>query len=458
MRIGNKYFIKTVNYNYKLLIFHIMKTIFFYLALFIGIIVSNIMFTSCSGDEPFTPNEPGGQDTIKVDPPVLPQGIITVKAGEDLATIIASAQDGSEIRVAAGKFIGGFEIKEGVSVSGAWNNDFTQQDADKYETVLDGQNMNCVLKQSADFQTETIWSYFTIQNGSSENGAGVFLKAGGVLEYSTVSSNHAQNNGGGVYIDKGAKVRFCKILDNETGNNGGGAYIYGEISNSTIARNSAANNCGGGVQLHGGGEPAPAIFNCIVAANTAKNGGGIRTYNGGKIYNSLIWANEAVTTSNGGAGITLNGLPAEIINCTIVENNYNGNTEETSNRAGGITFGDGSSASTVVNCIIWGNKKGGVDTLPQCRGTRTGIAYCAISGGDTSENSHVIPLSNTTESTVDLPSPQFLSVIDGNFELDKTSPCVNAGANEAVISELDINGNARIVGDIVDLGAFENQQ
>jgi hypothetical protein len=45
----------------------------------------------------------------------------------------------------------------------------------------------------------------------------------------------------------------------------------------------------------------------------------------------------------------------------------------------------------------------------------------------------------------------------GNFQLQSTSPCINAGNNAYVATAIDLAGNPRIAGGTVDIGAYEYQ-
>jgi hypothetical protein len=52
--------------------------------------------------------------------------------------------------------------------------------------------------------------------------------------------------------------------------------------------------------------------------------------------------------------------------------------------------------------------------------------------------------------------PQFVNSGVGNYRLAGTSPCVNAGTNLPwIVGETDLDGSARFVGVIVDMGAYE---
>ena len=53
--------------------------------------------------------------------------------------------------------------------------------------------------------------------------------------------------------------------------------------------------------------------------------------------------------------------------------------------------------------------------------------------------------------------PLFTNAAAGNFHLLATSPCINFGNNTAVVGTTDLDGNPRITGGIVDMGAYEYQ-
>jgi hypothetical protein len=142
------------------------------------------------------------------------------------------------------------------------------------------------------------------------------------------------------------------------------------------------------------------------------------------VVNSVISNN----LSECGAGLYFQDSSPTIMNSTITEN-----SAEFSGAGGG--FYCIRSNVTVMNTILWGDTGGeieGGDSL-------IAVTYSDVQGG--------------WPGTGNIDADPFFADTDGRLSLG--SPCIDAGDNTAVTSGTDLDGNPRIVNDIVDMGAFE---
>ena len=209
---------------------------------------------------------------------------VQVTAGSDLQAAVNGAASGDTVLVQAGTYVGNFTMKDGVYVSGGWNEDFTAQT--EHASILDAKASGRVLNQPADFTTLTIWDNFTIQNGkltahdgSKKLGSGVALMKKGRVINCLIQNNtfdYSDNClGGGLGQDVGDRNDTCAIncvVRNNVASHGGGVRIRGVILNSIIEGNTTTTNAAGGMHLQGG-----AAFNCIIRNNhSLKDTGGVR--------------------------------------------------------------------------------------------------------------------------------------------------------------------------------------
>jgi hypothetical protein len=240
---------------------------------------------------------------------------------------------------------------------------------------------------------------------------GVYLNTNAVLDGFTLLNGAATDNGGGVYcVSTSAVVTNCILVGNSAPY-GGGAYS-GTLNNCVLSTNIA------GV----GGGAAGAVLNaCTLLGNSASlnaggaNGGGVY---GGTLNNCLLSGNSSGGGGGGAGFATLN-------NCTLT-----GNTAES-------FFAGGAFDCTLNNCIVYDN------SAPNHSGSI--LNYCCT-----------IPMPDSGTGNI-TNAPLFVSPTGGNFRLQANSPCINAGNNAYVSGTTDLDGNPRIVGGTVDIGAYECQ-
>ncbi|VGO18765.1 NosD domain-containing protein [Pontiella sulfatireligans] len=296
---------------------------------------------------------------------------------------------------------------------------------------------------------------FIIQNGedSGNNGGGIYCENGAPrITYSTIS-NCIAYNGAGIY--KGT-VEHC-TLENNTATSLGGAAYFTTVEDSTLIGNNA--QYGGGLHsgtltgctlsnntatTYGGGAYNCRVIVSTISSNTAPSGGGLYQsiadrchishnqatgYAGGGIYsgtaqNCTIAHNQAEQNGGGSFG-------TELRNCTVAENH--------ADAGGGVRGG------TIYNSIVWNN-------------TATTEGNNLLYG--TFKNSCSPDLLHGQNGNI-TNAPLFLSLSPNplhrgsDYFLGNYSPCLNAGDNSTVETDLDFNDWERIRYGTVDMGAIE---
>ena len=194
-------------------------------------------------------------------------------------------------------------------------------------------------------------------------------------------------------------------------------------------------NCiftGNTAEWYGGGmgnwnHSSPMVTNCTFADNSAWTGGGIynANYSSPEVTN-CIFINNMSTAYGGGMYNELESIPT-VTNCTFTGN---------SAWDGGGIFGE----SDVINCISWDNTANSPSD-PFHEIYLATVTFSNIKGGYLGANN--------------IDSDPMFADVDGR--LLPGSPCIDAGTDAAVSSLTDHDGNSRIVGAAVDMGAFEAQ-
>jgi hypothetical protein len=288
-----------------------------------------------------------------------------------------------------------------------------------------------------------------------------YLGTNALLSGFTLTNGHTratgdymlERSGGGVWCEDSAFVTSC-ILTNNFADSAGGGACYGTLSNCTLAGNR-----GKSVFAWGGGAYYSTLNNCTLTANSAYIGGGAA---GGTLNNCTLIGNYASSEGGGAAEIDLN-------NCVISNNSayYSGGVEQgrlnncilIDNYAS--AWGGGASSSGLTNCTLTRNyaQRGG-------GAFNSELANCIVyyNNPQNHEGVSFTHCCTTLLSYAPLPyegnitnEPGFVSLADGNVRLRAGSPCIDAGSNACVNGATDLDGLPRIVGGVVDMGAYEFQ-
>ncbi len=262
-------------------------------------------------------------------------------------------------------------------------------------------------------------------------------------------SNYANNgNGGAVYIFRKNTTAICGLtLQNSVFSQNSATQIGGAIAANTAVtqvwlRNSFKENTaqnGGAIGLLA----ANAATTQIVSNNNVLSGNSA-TQNGGAIFaqtnnllnflgqNNLFTGNYA--SANGGV-LAMNGVNSVFKNSVFAGNKAADNAVFYTGNALNLQF---------YNCIIWKNSG-----ISQSDAT---MQNCVVEGGWNGTGSN-----NLSD------NPMFIDGIDfvqapttaGDFHTKICSPTTNTGNNIFAASQSDLDNKIRILGSIVDIGAYE---
>jgi hypothetical protein len=203
-----------------------------------------------------------------------------------------------------------------------------------------------------------------------------------------------EQSGGGVRCDPFGAVSNCWITGNAASYGGGFSAI------STNSRMWTCRVIGNAATVTGGGVSHGRLANCLIAGNSATYGGGfLAGPNGGRLDNCTLVGNTASVDSGGAAA-------GPLYNCIVVDN----------------------------------SAPSGPNYYP------TGVSF--------TRSCTTPPPGGTGNITND---PQFVDAPAGNFRLRATSPCIDLGDPAFAPASADLDGQPRIVHDVVDMGAYEFQ-
>lgn len=249
-------------------------------------------------------------------------------------------------------------------------------------------------------------------------------------------------NGAGVQMGSKTVLRNCIVRNNKTigsqnTNIGGGVFVLG-------------------TEQDGG---RPLIENCLIVNNSApNNGGGIQVTANGALHiigstisNNLLTKPEGEQGSGHGCGIGLAPnarLTAE--NCIIYRNRKKVGSVEKSYSIG-VNYGIENCTTAIVrNCAYDAVFEGaqGINGIVFAEETACiDMSSSQINPGFKQPASFVGPVVSSND--------RYEELVDADYSLLSTSPCINVGDYIYAESEVDLLCSDRIVGENIDMGAYE---
>jgi len=262
-------------------------------------------------------------------------------------------------------------------------------------TIIDGNQTGSVVTFESGEDSTSVFQGFTVTNGSSSRGGGIYCSSNPTLSNLIIQGNSATSTyyyegGAGIYcLSSSPTIINVSIIGNlaiGSWGRGGGIYFYSNsnpiLTNVIISGNSANGDGGAIICMY---SSAPALKNVEISDNTAAG-------HGGAIYSSLSDL---------------------IISSSTISNNSAG-------QLGGGVYSDDAANPQLINSILWNN-------FPQevwlnAGGSLTAM-YSDIEGG----------WAGTGNINAD---PLFVDPANGDYHLSWTnypvqdstmSPCIDAG-------------------------------
>jgi parallel beta-helix repeat protein len=370
-----------------------------------------------------------------------------------IQTAIDAAAPGDTVLVAAGTYHERIDF-HGRAVA-------VQSASGPAATIIDGDAGGRVVNFSSGEGRGAVLRGFTVRNGvetSAGSGAGInVFRAAPTIEGNVITGNTACGGGGGIISEQGAPlIRGNVISGNDgswlcTGGGGGGISVSAVLADGTTARvvgNTIAGNrayWGGAILVD---EAGPlTIADNVISGNTASSSGGglwVLSQSNAVFAQNLVVDNRSGEYGGGLWLWTSSGGTAP----RLVENTFAGNTG-----------GEGSAVwlntppSYVVDNVMTGS---GTQAVMYCDVLNTvpahvdhNLAYATDSGlGFAAECGTQYGAGNVSA------DPGFAGA--GDFHLRAGSPAIDAGNGSIPdLRAADLDGNPRVVGPAVDLGAYE---
>jgi len=287
---------------------------------------------------------------------------------------------------------------------------------------------------------------FSLTSGASQT-IGGGIRTFGIVSNCNIGQNIAVQ-GGGAYLFNGGTISDCRFHDNIAQTSGGGVFSaqFGLVTDCAFSNNLALTSGGGmmegtcinsilaGTQARmGAGAYQVGLINCVITENSGLPGSPLSS-GGGAYFSGMSNCLLTDNTAFYGGG----GYFCFATNCTVVSNS--------ASVGGGlyVAVAPGSGTAMVpTNTIVYYNNAS--SNGPNC--------YIGFSG-TINRNCCTTDYAGASDITN---APLFVDPANGDFRLSLNSPCINAGRNSYVTNSTDLDGNPRLVGGTVDIGAYEFQ-
>jgi hypothetical protein len=371
---------------------------------------------------------------------------------------INAASDGDTVVVAPGTYAGHIDFGgKAITVESAQG---------PGSTAIDGGNQDRVVSFEHGESRAAVLQGFTIQHGLMTSGTAFDAYSGGgilvagaspTIRGNVITNNQAGADGAGIEVNSACPLITGNTITNNmeapgwSGGGGGGIALGGgntcsaEVTGNTITHNHSF--WGGAMMLNGAG--TPTISDNLMSGNGSdSDGGAIWSVNQSDalLVQNLITGNSSPTLGGGMFFLPPSGDRGPfLVSNTIADNQAS---------SGSAVYIQGfASQSRLFNNVL----QGGGTTTVDCDTSDGGptLDHNDVFGASTALTGTCASMLGTNGNIS--ADPKFVG--GGNYRLQAGSPAVNAGNNSAPsLPAADFDGLPRIVGGVVDMGAFEFQQ
>jgi len=329
--------------------------------------------------------------------------------------------------------------------------DFNGDDSDNFEN-RDENTLHVVVMLNATSSTCLDGFYITGGNASADS-ADIIID-GTLVQY---------NCGSGIYAfsedESSPRLANLVIWDNQAERNGGGFYNYSigtnaspQLINVTVTGNYAGER-GGGI-YNDGMYAAPLLQNVNISGNfTTYDGGGffcIAEKATAPCLENVLFSGNMAKTGGGAYFIALEEDTSPMLtNVTVCGNKATGT-------GGGLVVAAMIALAhpEIRNSVFWGNRSNRVDNIIIEGASNT----TSVWDSQLFSNNFIEDINGTTDPIfIDPVDANFAPTNSGNYRLSAESTLIDAGDNSFVTLSEDLDGQTRIIGDIVDIGAYEYQ-